>query len=49
MLENDQERPCLHCMITELIDDFFAEVERVLGEQGIAMNVVEVEETRRSE
>jgi hypothetical protein len=23
--ENDQERPCLHCMMVELIDDFFAE------------------------
>jgi len=23
--QNDQERPCLHCMIVELIDDFFAE------------------------
>src|SRR5271169_3416885 len=22
---NDQERPCLHCMMVELIDDFFAE------------------------
>ena len=22
---NDQERPCLHCMIVELIDDFLAE------------------------
>ena len=21
----DQERPCLHCMMVELIDDFFAE------------------------
>ena len=21
----DQERPCLHCLIDELIDDFFAE------------------------
>jgi hypothetical protein len=21
----DQQRPCLHCMIVELIDDFFAE------------------------
>ena len=21
----DEERPCLHCMIVELIDDFFAE------------------------
>ena len=23
--QNNQERPCLHCMIVELIDDFFAE------------------------
>ena len=22
---NEQERPCLHCMMVELIDDFFAE------------------------
>jgi hypothetical protein len=22
---DDQERPCLHCMMLELIDDFFAE------------------------
>jgi hypothetical protein len=22
--QNDQERPCLHCMMVELIDDFFA-------------------------
>jgi hypothetical protein len=22
---NDQERPCLHCMMVDLIDDFFAE------------------------
>jgi hypothetical protein len=22
---DDQERPCLHCMIIELIDDFFAD------------------------
>ena len=22
---DDQERPCLHCVIVELIDDFFAE------------------------
>ena len=21
----DEERPCLHCMMVELIDDFFAE------------------------
>jgi len=23
--QNEQERPCLHCMMVELIDDFFAE------------------------
>ncbi len=23
--EADEERPCLHCLIVELIDDFFAE------------------------
>ena len=23
--QGDQERPCLHCMIVDLIDDFFAE------------------------
>ncbi len=23
--QNDQERPCLHCMMVELIDDFFAQ------------------------
>jgi hypothetical protein len=22
---DDQERPCLHCMMVEMIDDFFAE------------------------
>ena len=29
---NDQERPCLHCMIIELIDDFFAEYPATTGE-----------------
>ena len=28
----DQERPCLHCMIVELIDDFFAEYPATTGE-----------------
>jgi len=28
---SDQERPCLHCMIVELIDDFFAEYPTTLG------------------
>jgi hypothetical protein len=23
--QNDRERPCLHCMMLDLIDDFFAE------------------------
>ena len=27
----DQERPCLHCMIVELIDDFFAEYPATAG------------------
>ena len=27
---DDQERPCLHCMMGELIDDFFAEYPRTL-------------------
>jgi hypothetical protein len=31
-----------------LIDDFFDEVERVLGERGISTTVVGVEEMRRS-
>ena len=28
---NDQERPCLHCMMVELIDDFFAEYTATPG------------------
>jgi hypothetical protein len=27
----DEERPCLHCMIVELIDDFFAEHPATAG------------------
>jgi hypothetical protein len=27
----DEERPCLHCMIIELIDDFFAENPATAG------------------
>ena len=30
--QNDQERPCLHCMMVELIDDFFAEYPTVPSE-----------------
>ncbi len=29
--QNDQERPCLHCMITELIGDFFVEHPATAG------------------
>jgi hypothetical protein len=28
----DQERPCLHCMMVELLDDFFAEYPATSGE-----------------
>jgi hypothetical protein len=28
---DDQERPCLHCMMIELIDDFFAEYPATAG------------------
>jgi hypothetical protein len=28
---DDQERPCLHCMMIELIDDFFAEYPATSG------------------
>ncbi len=30
--EVDEERPCLHCLIVELIDDFFAEYPVATGE-----------------
>jgi hypothetical protein len=30
--QNDQERPCLHCMIVDLIDDFLAEYPTAPGE-----------------
>jgi hypothetical protein len=30
--QNDQERPCLHCMMVDLIDDFFAEYPIAPGE-----------------
>jgi hypothetical protein len=29
---DDQERPCLHCIMLELIDDFFAEYPAASGE-----------------
>jgi hypothetical protein len=30
--EANEERPCLHCLIVELIDDFFAEYPATAGE-----------------
>jgi hypothetical protein len=30
--QSDQERPCLHCMMVELIDDFFAEYPTAPGD-----------------
>jgi hypothetical protein len=29
--EDEQERPCVHCMMVELIDDFFAEYPATAG------------------
>ena len=29
--QEDQERPCLHCLMVELIDDFFAEYPATAG------------------
>jgi len=29
--QDDQERPCLHCMMVELLDDFFAEYPATSG------------------
>ena len=30
--ETDEERPCLHCLIVEMIDDFFVEYPVTTGE-----------------
>jgi len=46
--QSDLGRPYQFKNAEGLIDDFFDEVERVLGEHGIGMTVVEVEETRRA-
>lgn len=46
--ENDPGRPYEFKDAETLIDDFFNEVERVLGERGIRTSVVGVEEGRRS-
>jgi hypothetical protein len=31
----DEERPCLHCMMVELIDDFFAEYPATAEQDGL--------------
>ena len=46
--ENDPGRPYKFRDAATLIDDFFDEAERVLGERGIGMTVVKVEDTGRS-
>ncbi len=46
--ENDPGRPYQFKDAETLIDDFFDEVERVLGERGIGTTVIKVEEIRRS-
>jgi len=46
--ETDPGRPYQFESAETLIDDFFDEVERVLGERGVGTTVVAVEETRRS-
>jgi Family of unknown function (DUF6516) len=45
--KNDPGRPYQFKDAETLIDDFFDEVQRVLGERGIATTVVKAEETRR--
>jgi Family of unknown function (DUF6516) len=46
--EHDPGRPYAFKDAETLIEDFFNEVERVLGERGIGTTVVGVEEARRS-
>src|SRR6516164_569315 len=33
--QGDQERPCLHCIIVELIDDFFADYPATAGTDSV--------------
>jgi hypothetical protein len=46
--ESDPGRPYKFTDAATLIDDFFDEAERVLGERGIGMMVVRMEDTGRS-
>ena len=36
--QEDQERPCLHCMMVELIDEFFAEYPTSAGSDKVDTN-----------
>ena len=46
--EKDPGRPYVFKDAETLIDNFFDEVDRVLGERGVGIQVVRAEETRRS-
>ena len=46
--EKDPGRPYVFKDAETLIDNFFDEVDRVLGERGVGIQVVRTEETRRS-
>ena len=39
--ESDDERPCLHCLIADVIDDFYAEYGSLSGEKD-AVDVDEI-------
>ena len=39
--ESDDERPCLHCLIGDVIDDFYAEYGSLSGEK----DTIDVDET----
>jgi len=47
--ENDPGRPYAFKDATTLIKDFFDEAERILREHGIAMRIIKIEESGRSE
>ena len=38
----DQERPCLHCMMVELLDDFFAEYPATAGSDKVDTDEADV-------
>lgn len=46
--EKDPGRPYQFKDAESLIDDFFDEVERVLGERGVSVQVIRVESSRRT-